>query len=54
MYDICDIKCYILYRLFRFDFLFDIFENKKRATVMCFQEDFNEDRIVFVCFLFVC
>ena len=28
-----------------------IFENEKRASVMCFQEDFNEDRIVFVCFV---
>ena len=34
---------------FRFSFL--IFKNKKRASVMCFQEDFNEDRIVFVCFV---
>ena len=40
------------YRLFGFRFSFLIFKNKKRASVMCFfQEDFNEDRIVFVCFV---
>ena len=54
MDDISDIKINMSYRLFGFNFLFLIFENKKRASVMCFQEDFNEDRIVFVCFVCLC
>ena len=40
------------YRLFGFDFLF-LFSRteKERPSCACFQEDFNEDRIVFVCFV---
>ena len=42
---------YIISPIWLFRFSFFIFKNKKRASVMCFQEDFNEDRIVFVCFV---
>ena len=40
------------YRLFGLYFLFLFSRTKKeRASCACFQEDFNEDRIVFVCFV---
>ena len=50
MYDICDIKLIFYIAYLVCIFFFD-FQEQKRASVMCFQEDFNEDRIVFVCFV---
>ena len=50
MYDISDIKfiCHIAYlvSIFFFDF-----REQKKSERHVLQEDFNEDRIVFVCFV---
>ena len=50
MYDICDIKliCHIAYLVSIFFFYFQELKKSERHVL---PEDFNEDRIVFVCFV---